>query len=104
MSDKPIPVSVQILDKEYLVACQPDEKDTLLESSRHLDQKMREIRDSGKIIGTDRIAVMAALNITHELLEHQRSSKTEDFAASKRFMKLQSKIESALTANKQLEF
>ncbi|MEJ2530044.1 MAG: cell division protein ZapA [Gammaproteobacteria bacterium] len=104
MSDTPIPVSVQILDKEYLVACQPDERDTLLESSRHLDQKMREIRDSGKIIGTDRIAVMAALNIAHELLDLKSNTKSEDIAASKRFMRLQSKIESALSANKQLEF
>jgi cell division protein ZapA len=104
VSDNSIPVSVQILDKEYLVACTPEEKETLLESSRHLDEKMREIRDSGKIIGTDRIAVMAALNISHELLEHQKSSKTEDIATSKRFMKLQSKIETALSTNKQLEF
>ena len=104
MSENTIPVSVQILDKEYLVACQPDEKETLLESSRHLDQKMREIRDTGKIIGTDRIAVMAALNITHELLDHQRSVKTGDAATSKRLFKLQSKIENALSTNKQLEF
>lgn len=104
MSENSVPVSVQILDKEYLVACTQEEKETLLESSRHLDEKMREIRDSGKIIGTDRIAVMAALNIAHELLEHQKSAKTEDLATSKRFMKLQSKIETALSTNKQLEF
>ncbi len=104
MSDNPIPVSVHILDKEYLVACQPEEKETLLESSRHLDQKMREIRDGGKIIGTDRIAVMAALNITHELLDHQRTAKSGDTATSMRLMRLQSKIESALSTNKQLEF
>ncbi len=104
MSENPIPVSVKILDKEYLVACQPDEKETLLESSRHLDGKMREIRDSGKIIGTDRIAVMAALNIAHELLEHQKNSKSDDTATSRRLMRLQTKIESALSNNKQLEF
>jgi cell division protein ZapA len=104
VSNNSIPVSVQILDKEYLVACTPEEKDTLLETSRHLDEKMREIRDGGKIIGTDRIAVMAALNITHELLEHQKSTRSGDIATSKRFMKLQSKIENALSTNKQLEF
>jgi len=104
VSDNPIPVSVQILDKEYLIACQHDEKETLLESSRHLDQKMREIRDGGKIIGTDRIAVMAALNLAHELLDHQKNAKTGDTATSKRLLKLQSRIENALSANKQLEF
>ncbi len=104
MSEKPIPVSVQILDKEYLVACQPDEKETLLASSRHLDQKMREIRDSGKIIGTDRIAVMAALNLAHDLLDQQKSAQSGDTATSKRLLKLQSRIENALSGNKQLEF
>lgn len=104
MNINPIPVSVKILDKEYLIACQPDEKETLLESSRHLDQKMREIRDSGKIIGTDRIAVMAALNIAHELLDHKKNAKSEDLATTKRLLRLQTKIESALSSNKQLEF
>ena len=104
VSEKPIPVSVYILDKEYLIACLPEEKDTLLESSRHLDMKMREIRDSGKIIGIDRIAVMAALNIAHDLLDQQASTKSGDIATSRRFLRLQDKIETALSTNKQLEF
>ncbi len=104
MSDKPVPVSVHILDKEYLVACLPEETETLLKSSRHLDMKMREIRDSGKIIGIDRIAVMAALNITHDLLDQQESAKSGDTATSRRFLRLQDKIETALSTNKQLEF
>ena len=104
MSEKPIPVTIKILDKEYLIACQPDEQATLLESARHLDQKMREIRDGGKIIGTDRIAVMAALNISHELLEQKRDAKSGDISTSKRLLMLQSKIENALSINKQLEF
>jgi cell division protein ZapA len=104
VSEKPVPVSVHILDKEYLIACQPEERDTLLESSRHLDMKMREIRDSGKIIGTDRIAVMAALNLAHELLDQKASSKSEDIATSRRILKLQDKIDNALSTNKQLEF
>ena len=104
MTKKPIPVSVHILDKEYLIACQPEERDTLLESSRHLDMKMREIRDSGKIIGTDRVAVMAALNIAHELLDQKANSKSGDIATSRRILRLQDKIETALSTNKQLEF
>jgi len=104
VNEKPVPVSVHILDKEYLIACQPDERETLLESSRHLDMKMRELRDSGKIIGTDRIAVMAALNIAHELLDQKASTKLGDVATSRRIIKLQDKIEIALSNNKQLEF
>jgi cell division protein ZapA len=104
VSEKPIPVSVYILDKEYLIACLPEERDKLLESSRHLDVKMREIRDSGKIIGIERIAVMAALNISHDLLDQRTSLISGDIAASRRFLRLQDKIETALSSNKQLEF
>lgn len=100
MSEKPIPVSVHILDKEYLIACQPEEKERLLESSRHLDTKMREIRNGGKIIGIDRIAVMAALNIAHELLDQQESTESGSIATSRRILKLQDKIETALSTNK----
>lgn len=59
---------VSLLGKTYRVACTEDEKAALLEAVAYLDRKMREIRDSGKVIGTDRVAVMAALNIAHELL------------------------------------
>ena len=60
---------VKILDKEYLVTCSEEEQEALLRSARHLDRKMREIRNSGKVFGTERIAVMAALNITNDMLE-----------------------------------
>lgn len=74
MSDKET-VAVNILDKEYLVASPEEARDELERSARYLDEKMREIRSSGRVFGTERIAVMAALNITHELL--QRSSMPE---------------------------
>ncbi|MCY1407462.1 Cell division protein ZapA [compost metagenome] len=61
-------VTVQILDKEYSIICPPEERSNLVSAARYLDGKMREIRSSGKVIGADRIAVMAALNITHDLL------------------------------------
>ena len=104
MSEKPIPVSIIILDKEYRIACLPEERDTLLESSRYLDQKMREIRDGGKIIGTDRVAVMAALNIAHELLDQRANNISGGMATSNRILKMQQKIETALSGNKQLDF
>lgn len=68
MSEKET-VAVNILDKEYLVASPEEEKGELQQSARYLDEKMREIRASGRVFGTERIAVMAALNITHELLQ-----------------------------------
>jgi cell division protein ZapA len=62
-------VSVTILEKEYQVACPKDQQAELLLSARHLDEQMRAIRATGKVIGLERIAVMAALNISHELLQ-----------------------------------
>jgi cell division protein ZapA len=74
MAQQSTTVEVKILDKEYLVACPEEEQEALLRAARHLDSKMREIRASGKVFGTERIAVMAALNITHELLERDTMS------------------------------
>ncbi|MBK1727496.1 cell division protein ZapA [Halorhodospira neutriphila] len=68
-------VKVRILDQEYTVACPEDAKNDLLQSADYVDRKMREIRQGGKVVGTDRIAVMAALNIAHELLEAQAENE-----------------------------
>jgi cell division protein ZapA len=68
MSEELNPVTVRILDKEYQVACTEDERLALLESAELLNSKMREIRAAGKVVGLDRIAVMAALNLSHEVL------------------------------------
>ena len=64
-------LTVQILDKEYCINCPDDERANLESAARYLDGKMREIRSSGKVIGADRVAVMAALNITHDLLHRK---------------------------------
>ena len=61
-------VSVRIMEKEYVIACPYEERTALLDTAEFLNSRMREIRDSGKVIGVERIAIMAALNIAHELL------------------------------------
>jgi cell division protein ZapA len=96
--------TVQILEKEYLVACKEDERDELAASARYLDRKMREIRDSGKVIGADRIAVMAALNIAHELLTKDDQQSGVEQTYVQRLKKLQEKIEGALFHSQQMEF
>jgi cell division protein ZapA len=70
-------VTVHILDKEYCIACPANERSNLEEAARYLDGKMRDIRAGGKVIGADRIAVMAALNISHDLL-HKKQQLDED--------------------------
>ncbi len=88
-------VSVTIFGKEFLIACPEDERQALLESAEYLDRKMREIHASGKVIGTERTAIMAALNIANELLAlRKRGTLPEEFSRRLRF--LEEKIESAL--------
>lgn len=96
-------ISVKIMGKDYLVACGEDEKHDLMRSADYLNRKMCEIRDSGKIIGTDRIAVMAALNIAHELLNQDGDEAPSQKAMRDRIMSLSNKIEDALYKSRQLE-
>lgn len=66
-------VTVRILDKEYQVACRADEKEALLAAAQELDQRMRQVRNTGpNVLGADRIAVMVALNLCHELQQERR--------------------------------
>ena len=72
---EPEPVSISILDREFLIACTAEERPGLIAAARYLDGKMREMRGKARIASLDRIAVLAALNIAHELLaERQRGS------------------------------
>lgn len=89
-------LSVRILDKEYRVSCPPGEDDNLRQSAQFLDKKMREIRHTGKTIGLERIAIMAALNMAHELLlKSQELERTEQYS-QQQLAHLMSKVEAAL--------
>jgi cell division protein ZapA len=80
--EQALPVSVTVLDKEFRIACPPHERDALIRAARHLDSKMREIRHTGKVIGNDRVAVMAAINLAHELLQLHDSQTAANFSPS----------------------
>ena len=101
MSDRLVRVSVRILEKEYQVACLPEERSELLDSAEFLNGKMRDIRDAGNIVGLDRIAVMAALNLAHELLKRTRSEAIES-EVSERVKQMRERVESALSRGQQL--
>ena len=96
MSDTPIPVTAKILNKEYNISCPPNEQDALLASVAHVDKKMREIRNNGKVIGVERIAVMAAINIAHDMLKSQNQVQNIDMDVITRLDDLQSKINESL--------
>lgn len=101
--DNPQAVTITILGKEYLIACPDDERHDLISSADYLDKRMREIRDSGKVIGTDRIAVMAALNIAHELLHDNSTGDSRNPEVEGQIKNIQQKIEDALFRSRQLE-
>lgn len=103
MDPKTAATSVQLLDKEYLVACPEDERDGLLRSARYLNIRMKEIRDSGKVIGMDRIAVMAALNIAHDLLEQQSQGARCGRDLGTRMRALRERVDAVLHQDRQLE-
>lgn len=96
-------VSVRLLDREYQVACPAEERSDLLDSAEYLDGKMREIRDSGKVVGLDRIAVMAALNLANELLRLRNHGQKLDHDFGGRVRALRERVESALAEGQQLE-
>jgi cell division protein ZapA len=95
----PNTVRVRILDGDYQVACPPEEKDALLDAARYLDEKMRAIRSSGNVIGTERIAVLVGLNIAHELLQQNGRSGGNE----RELQRLTDKITQALGNQSQLE-
>lgn len=96
MKETPLPITVNIFGKEYKIACSPSERDELITTAHQLDQHMLKIRDSGKVIGTDRIAVLAALNLAHELKTAHKQNRQSDHGLSSHISALRVKIESAL--------
>ena len=95
-------LNVKILDREFRVACPPDEKAELLDAVTYLDQKMREIRDAGKIASIERIAIMAALNITHELLTMRMGGGFDLGDFKRRMQSMQAAIDGALAEQDKL--
>ena len=78
MSQTSEPVSIRLLDREYTVGCEPAERDSLLSAARLLDGKMREIRGNNRMAALDRVAVLAALNLAHELQQLRGESDGRD--------------------------
>ena len=103
MSDQYAQVSVRILDKEYQVACPASERTDLLDSAEVLNAKMREIRDSGRVVGLDRIAVMAALNMANDLLHAQARDRVLEGDFSMRLKNISDRVDTALSGSRQLD-
>ena len=96
-------VSVRILDKEYQVACPAEERTDLLDSAEILNNKMREIRDSGRIVGLDRIAVMAALNMANDLIHAKARDQELEGGISDRLKIISDRVDHVLSGSQQLD-
>lgn len=103
MTDQNAQVSVRILDKEYQVACPASERTNLLDSAEILNAKMREIRDTGRIVGLDRIAVMAALNMANDLIHANARDQELEGGVSNRLKIISDRVENVLSSTQQLD-
>lgn len=92
------PVGVRILDREYTVGCEPGEKDGLMAAARLLDAKMRELRGGNRVAALDRVAVLAALNLAHELQQLREDSERRDRSLAAAVDDLQRKVDGLLDA------
>ena len=96
-------INVKILEKEYQIACPADERKALVDSAELLNSKMREIRDSGKVVGLDRIAVIAALNMANDLLASSSIGEHLQTEAKDKVRAMCKRVETALQSGQQLE-
>jgi len=100
MSKEPEAVKINILDKEYLVACPDGEAEALMASAKYLNDRMLDVRGTGKVVGIDRIAVMTALNLAHEVIGSGGGDGSEPGSCGARIRKLNIRIEKALGNHK----
>lgn len=91
-------VDVNIMGRDFTVSCTDEERPGLINAVNYLDKKMRDIRDSGKVIGVERIAIMTALNLSHELL-NTKSGDVDLGDIKRRIVAMQDKIDAAFTEN-----
>jgi cell division protein ZapA len=102
MAESAKTIEISILGRNYKIACEEGERDALLEAVAYLDAKMGEIKKAGKVSGTDRIAVMAALNIAHEFLSTKLGSGFDIGQAKRRILVIEAKLDEALAKQDKL--
>jgi cell division protein ZapA len=95
-------VEVSLLGRTYRVACEEGERESLMQAVAYLDAKMNEIRNAGKVTGAERIAVMAALNVAHELLSVRLGAGFDVGKAKRRITAIESKIDAAIAKQENL--
>lgn len=103
MSSEVDSVTISILGKDYQISCPPTEEEALRKSARYLDQQMGRIKSRGSTLAFENVAVMAALNISHDLLKKTLETSELDADSLRNIQQLQEKIDSALLASRQIK-
>ncbi len=96
-------ISITILGRDYQINCPPSEEEALRKSARFLDKQMAEVKSRGSTLAFEKIAVMAALNICHELLQTSQQAENSENTSLEEIEKLQNKIDIALQTSRQIE-
>lgn len=91
-------VSIRVLDREYTVGVEPDERDSLIAAARMLDAKMRDVRGANRMAAVDRVAVLAALNLAHELQQLRDDNDRRDREVARTLDDMQRKLDVLLDA------
>ncbi len=96
-------ITIKILGRDYQIACGPDEEDALRQAASYLNKQMEQVKKHGSTLGFEKIAVMTALNISHELLQNSQQANDTESGAQQFLSQLEKKIESALQSSRQFE-
>lgn len=98
--DKTVPVNLHVLDKDYVVACPEEERETLMASAHYLNEKVKQVREGGKVVSSERIVVISALNIIHEYFQYKQKTEEYTNTLNDKVASLEEKITLALSSRK----
>lgn len=96
-------VTITLLGREYQIACPPEEEEALRKSARYLNKQMEQVKGRGSSLGYEKIAVLAALNVTHDLLKKSNQVNASETDSMRELKQIEQKIDAVLHASRQIE-
>jgi cell division protein ZapA len=103
MAEEADTINISILGRDYQISCPPSEEEALRKSAKYLDKQMSKVKSRGSTLAYEKVAVMAALNICHELLQQSQEAENTDSSFVDKIQTLQEKVEVALQNSRQIE-
>ena len=103
MAEEVDTVSISILGRDYQISCPPSEEEALRKSARYLDKQMSKVKKASSTLAFEKVAIMAAINICHELLQQSEEAEESESSSIEKIQSLQQKIERAIQDSRQIE-